>query len=115
MLICIVKLSKKLIKSKLIKELAVIRAEFGRVLVMRLLEMLPSLVSNSSSIHTDNRKNNFILPDGGSTDDINGSVCAAETKVNINFTKANAKFSLILHYNDNEANCLSETCKNRKL
>ena len=115
MLICIVKLSKKVIKSKLIKELAVIRAEFGRVLVMRLLEMLPSLVSNSSSIHTDNRKNNFILPDGGSTDDINGSLCAAETKVNINFTKANAKFSLILHYNDNEANCLSETCKNRKL
>lgn len=103
MFICIVKLSKKVIKSKLIKELAIIRAEFGRVLVMRLLEMLPSLVSNSSSIHTDNRKNNFILPDGGSTDDINGSVCAAETKVNINFTKANTKFSLILHYNDNES------------
>ena len=70
---------------------------------MRLLEMLPSLVSNSSSIHTDNRKNNFILLARGSTDDINDSVCAAETKVNIKFTTANTKFSLILHYNGNES------------
>ena len=35
----------------------------------------------------------------GPTDDINGSIGTAEKKLSINFSKANTKFCLSLHYN----------------
>ena len=44
-------------------------------------------VDNSSSSHTDNCKNNYLLGEGPA-DDINGSVGAAEETFSINFSKA---------------------------
>ena len=51
-------------------------------------------VDNSSSSHTDNHKNNFLVLGEGTTYDINGSFGAAEKKFSINFTKARTKFCL---------------------
>ena len=56
-------------------------------------------VDNSSSSHYDNRKNNFLVLGEGPTYGINGSFGSPEKKFNINFTKANTKFCLSLHYN----------------
>ena len=50
-------------------------------------------------VHADNRKNNFFVLSEGPTDDIKGSIGAAEKKFGINFSKANTKFCLSLHYN----------------
>ena len=50
---------------------------------------------NISSSHTDNRKNNFLASVEGPTDDINGSIVAAEKKFSITFSKANTKFCLL--------------------
>ena len=51
-------------------------------------------VDNSSSSHTDNHKNNFLVLGEGKTYDINGSFGAAEKKFSINLTKARTKFCL---------------------
>ena len=56
-------------------------------------------VANSSSSHTDNCKNNFLVLGEGPTDDINDSIGAAEKKFSINFSKAKTKLCLSLHYN----------------
>ena len=56
-------------------------------------------VGNSSSCHTHNLKNNFLILGEGSTFGINGSFGASEKKFSINFTKAKTKFSLSLRYN----------------
>ena len=53
-------------------------------------------VDNSSSSHFDNRKNDFLILGEGPTYDTNGSV---EKRFSINFTKANTKSCLSLHYN----------------
>ena len=55
-------------------------------------------VDNSSSSHTDNRKNNLVLGEG-LNENINGSICAAEKKFSINFSKAKTNFCLSLHCN----------------
>ena len=55
-------------------------------------------VDNSSSSHSDNRKNNFLVLGEGPTFGINGSFDSPEKKVGINFSKANKKFCLSLHY-----------------
>ena len=48
------------------------------------------------------------MSDGGSTDDINGGIGAAEKKFRINFSKAKTKFCLSLHYNgDNRSLCVN--------
>ena len=47
---------------------------------------------NSSSCHTDNGKNNFLMLGEGPTDD-------AEKKFGIDFSKAKTKLCLSLHYN----------------
>ena len=50
---------------------------------------------------SDNRKNKFLILSEGPTFGIigiNGSFGSPEKKVNINFTKANTKFCLSLHY-----------------
>ena len=56
-------------------------------------------VDNSSSCHADNLKNNFSILGGGDTFGINGSFGAPEKRISINFSKANRKFCLSLHYN----------------
>lgn len=48
-------------------------------------------IDNSSSGHTHNYKNNFIVLVKGPSDDSNVSVSAAEQKLSINFSKAKIK------------------------
>ena len=52
-------------------------------------------VDNNSSSHSDNHKNNFLILGEGPT---YGSFGSTGKKFNINFTKANTKFCLSLHY-----------------
>ena len=68
------------------------------VLIMALLEML-SGADKSLSSHSDNRKNNLLILGESPTYGIYGSVESPEKRFNINFTKANTKFCLSLHYN----------------
>ena len=56
-------------------------------------------VDNSSLSHSDNRKNNFLLLGKNPTTGINGSFGLIEKNFSINFTKANTKSCLSLHYN----------------
>ena len=56
-------------------------------------------VDNSSSSHSNNRNNNFLVPKKGPTHDINRWFESPEKKFSINFSKANTKFCLSLHYN----------------
>ena len=44
-------------------------------------------VDYSSSSHTDNRKNKFLVLGKGLTDNIDGSVCTKEKKFSISFSK----------------------------
>ena len=53
----------------------------------------------SSSFHSENRKNNFLMLVEGPTYGINGSFGSPEKKFRVNFTKANTKFCLRLDYN----------------
>ena len=68
-------------------------------------------VDNSSSSHTDNCHNDFLLLGEGPTDDINGSVDAAEQTFSINFSKAKIKLYLSLHYNGDNNYLLVNTKK----
>ena len=66
-------------------------------------------VDNISSSHADNRKNNFLVLGDGPTFGINGSFGSPGKKFSINFSKANTKFCLSLHYNpDNSYLFLNE-------
>ena len=56
-------------------------------------------VGNSSSSHAENRKNNILVLGEGPTFRFNGSFGSPEKKISINFSKANTKFCLSLHYN----------------
>ena len=56
-------------------------------------------VDNSSSSHSDNRQNNFLVLGEGPTYVINGRFGSPEKKFSINFTKSNTKFCLSWHYN----------------
>ena len=51
-------------------------------------------VDNSSSSHSDNRQNNFLVLGEGPTYVINGRFGSPEKKFSINFTKSNTKFCL---------------------
>ena len=53
---------------------------------------------NSSSSHTDNLKNDFLILGEGDTFGINSSFGAPENKFCINFTKTKTKLCLSLHY-----------------
>ena len=57
-------------------------------------------VDNSSSSHTDNRKNKFLVLDEGPTLGINGSFGGLEKMFSINFSKSktNFEFALQRHY-----------------
>ena len=64
---------------------------------------------NSSSSHAHNLKNDFLILDEGDTFSIKGSFGALEKTFSINFSKANTKFYLSLHYNaDNVIGLLME-------
>ena len=55
---------------------------------------------DSSSSHTDNGKNNFLVLDEGPTDSINDSAGDAEKRFSVNFTIAKTKLCLSLHCED---------------
>ena len=57
------------------------------------------VVDNSSSSHSDNRKNIFLVLGEGPNYVINGSFGSPEKKFSINFSKTSIKFLLTLHYN----------------
>ena len=56
-------------------------------------------VDNSSSSHSDNRKNDFLMLGELLTYGINGKFGSPEKTFSNNFTKANTKFCLSLYYN----------------
>ena len=56
-------------------------------------------LDNSSSSHTDNSENNFLVLGKGKTFGINGSFYVPEKMFSISFSKAKRKFYLSLHYN----------------
>ena len=61
------------------------------------------VVDNSSSSHTDNLKNDFLILGECPLFGINGRFGASEKKIGINFTKAKTELCLSLHYNSD--NC----------
>ena len=65
-------------------------------------------IDTSSSSHIDNPKNEFLILGEGVTFGINGSFGAPERKFSINFTKANTKFCLSLHYTGINSNLLMD-------
>ena len=56
-------------------------------------------VGKSSSYHPDNRKNNFLVLGEGLAYVINRTLVSPGKMFGINFSKADTKFCLILHYN----------------
>ena len=54
---------------------------------------------DNSTVRNDNRKNIFLMLGEGPTFGINGKFGSSEKKLCINFTKANTKVCLSLHYN----------------
>ena len=60
-------------------------------------------VDNSSSSHTNNWKNVFLVLGEGPTDDINGSIGAAQKRFSINLSTVKAQFCSSLHYNDDDS------------
>ena len=56
-------------------------------------------VDNSSSIHSDNCRNNFLILGEGPTYGINRSFGSPKKRFSIKFTKASSKFCLSLRYN----------------
>ena len=66
-------------------------------------------VDNSSSSHAENPRNNFIVLVEGPTFRFNGSFGSPQKKFSINFSKANTKLYLSLHYNaDNSSLFVNE-------
>ena len=73
------------------------------VLVMALLEVIIFGADNTSSSHTDNQKNNFLILRDGAFE-------------GINFSKAKTKFCLSLHYNGDDSYVYvnkTEICKSK--
>ena len=60
-------------------------------------------IDNSYSLHTDNCKNIFLVLGERSTDDINGSIGAAEKNFSINLNEVKAKFCLSLQWNSDNS------------
>ena len=60
-------------------------------------------VDISSLSHADNRKNNFLALGEDPNFWIGGSFSSLEKKFSINFSKANTKFCLNLHYNSDNS------------
>ena len=65
------------------------------ILVITLLVIFDA--DNSSSSHTDNRKNGFLVLDEGDSFGINGSFGAPGKKFSINIRKGKTKLCFSLH------------------
>ena len=61
------------------------------------------VVDKSSQSHAANHKSDFSVLGEQITDDVNGSIGAAEQKFSINFSEARTKVCLSLHYNHNNS------------
>ena len=62
-------------------------------------------VDNSSSSHSGNCKNDFLILGDGPIFGVNGNFGSPKKKLSINFTEANTKFCLSLHHNPDHS-CL---------
>ena len=60
-------------------------------------------VNNSSSFHTDNCKNIFLMLGEGLFYNINNSADAADKKFSMNFKKAKPRSCLSFHYNNDSS------------
>ena len=60
-------------------------------------------IDNTSSSHTDNQKNKFLVIGGGTTKSLDYSISTVEKEISINFSKSNTKFCLSLHQNSDES------------
>ena len=58
-------------------------------------------VSNSSSVNTNNKKNNILVLSEGPTQRLNDATVTAEAKYSINFSISGRKLCLSLNYNEN--------------
>ena len=67
-------------------------------------------VDNSSSSHSDNRNNNFLVLGEGPIYGINGRFGSTEKNFTVGFSKANTKCCLVLHYNADNS-CLFVNAK----
>ena len=77
------------------------------VLLMTMLKMFIIFsVDNSSTSHTNNRKNNILVLREGPPQSINDSTAASEKKISTTFSKTDTKFCLSLHDNDDEITCM---------
>ena len=73
-------------------------------------------VENTSSFHDGNRKNNLLVLGKGPTFRIHERFGSPEKNVSINFSKANTKFCLSLHYDADKSYLFvngKETFKNK--
>ena len=73
---------------------------------MTLLGMLYFDVDNSSSYHTNNRKNNFLVSGGIPTYGVNESFGWPEKKFSTNVSKWSTKSCLSLHYSGYNSCCV---------
>ena len=62
-------------------------------------------VDNSSSSHSGNCKNDFLILGDGPIFGVNGNFGSPKKKLSINFTETNTKFCLSLHHNPDHS-CL---------
>ena len=73
-------------------------------------------VDNSSLYHADNRKNTCLVLGEGPTFRINGRFGSPEKRFSINFTKANKKVCLSLHYNaDNSYKQITDNVNGKEM
>ena len=56
-------------------------------------------MDNSSSRHTDEKKNDILVLDKGSTDRLGNAAIKVEATYSVNITKSRKKICLSLHYN----------------
>ena len=77
------------------------------VLLMTMLKMFIIFsVDNSSTSHTNNRKNDILVLREGPPQSINDSTGASEKKISTTFSKTDTKFCLSLHDNDDDITCI---------
>ena len=57
-------------------------------------------VANYSSVHADNKKNDFLIHGKNSTQSLDDTLLTADAQYYINFSEQLNKFCLSLHYND---------------
>ena len=80
---------------------------FNCQVVVNLVKIMIFGVDNSSSTHTDNRKNNILILGKGPTDGLVDITISVEAECSIKFNETRKKFCLSLCYNGSKnLNCL---------